>query len=174
MTIFVLLILAAIWASVLIPPFLRSRAEGRPADSIVDFRRQLGVLQRTAPSRFGAANSLRDPYDRPQLAPPVRGLAPAAVRTLTADARRRRTMKRRRDVFVGLLAAMGMSLVLSRIGALSALIWVHVLLDLAFVGYVAVLVHLRNLAAERELKVRFLPTAAAPVEPALLARSSVH
>lgn len=174
MTILVLLILAAIWALVLIPPFLRTRAEGRPADSIVDFRRQLGVLQRTAPHRFGAANSLHDPYDRPVLAPPVRGLTPAAVRTLTADARRRRTIKRRRDVFVGLLAAMGVSLVLSRFGPLSALIWAHVLLDLAFAGYVAVLVQLRNLSAEREVKVRYLPTSTAPVEPALLARSSVH
>lgn len=174
MTIFVLLILAAIWALVLIPPFLRSRAEGRPADSIVDFRRQLGVLQRTAPTRFGPANSLYDPADRPLLSPVVRGFAPGAVRTLTAESRRRRTVKRRRDVFVGLLAAMGASLLLSRLGPLSALIWVHVLLDLAFAGYVAVLVHLRNLSNEREVKVRFLPTAAAPVEPALLARSSVH
>ncbi|HVL27065.1 MAG TPA: hypothetical protein VM390_02875 [Acidimicrobiales bacterium] len=45
----VLLILAVIWAAVLIPPFLRARAEGRPADSITDFHRQLSVLRRTGP-----------------------------------------------------------------------------------------------------------------------------
>ena len=46
MTHLVLVILAAIWAAVLLPPFLQSRSENRPADSISTFRNQLHVLER--------------------------------------------------------------------------------------------------------------------------------
>ena len=45
----VLVVLAVVWAAVLVPPYLRSRAEARPADSIGHFRRQLATLQRTGP-----------------------------------------------------------------------------------------------------------------------------
>ena len=45
----VLLVLAGIWAAVLIPPAVRARAEGRPGDSIHNFKRQLTVLRRTGP-----------------------------------------------------------------------------------------------------------------------------
>jgi hypothetical protein len=48
----VLLVVAAAWAAVLIPPMLRSRVENRPNSSVTDFRRQLNKLQSTAtPSR---------------------------------------------------------------------------------------------------------------------------
>ena len=45
-----LLILAGIWVAVAVG-FFRSRMETTRVDSIVDFRRQLRVLQRTRPSR---------------------------------------------------------------------------------------------------------------------------
>ncbi len=69
--------------------------------------------------------------------------------------------------------AMGASLVLSFIPALGKMMWVHLALDLAFVAYVALLVRVRNLAAERELKVRFLPTVTNP-QPQLLLRRSAN
>jgi hypothetical protein len=48
----VLLVVAAAWAAVLIPPMLRSRVENRPNSSVTDFRRQLNTLQSTStPSR---------------------------------------------------------------------------------------------------------------------------
>jgi hypothetical protein len=47
----VLLVVAAAWAAVLIPPLLRSRIENRPNSSVSDFRRQLNRLQSTVPSR---------------------------------------------------------------------------------------------------------------------------
>lgn len=50
----VLLVVAAAWAAVLIPPLLRSRIENRPNSSVTDFRRQLNKLQSTVPSRAGA------------------------------------------------------------------------------------------------------------------------
>jgi hypothetical protein len=47
----VLLVVAAAWAAVLIPPLVRSRIENRPNSSVTDFRRQLNRLQSTVPSR---------------------------------------------------------------------------------------------------------------------------
>ena len=51
----VLLVVAAAWAAVLIPPLLRSRIENRPNSSVTDFRRQLNRLQSTVPSRASGA-----------------------------------------------------------------------------------------------------------------------
>src|SRR6056297_1294676 len=50
----VLLVVAAAWAAVLLPPMLRSRVENRPNSSVTDFRRQLDKLQHTAGPRPGA------------------------------------------------------------------------------------------------------------------------
>jgi hypothetical protein len=50
----VLLVVAAAWAAVLIPPLLRSRIENRPNSSVTDFRRQLNKLQSTVPTRASA------------------------------------------------------------------------------------------------------------------------
>jgi hypothetical protein len=91
----------------------------------------------------------------------------------TEAARRARTLKRRRDVLFGLLGAMGGSLLLGFLPSLRVLWGLHVVLDLLFVGYVALLVRMRNVAAEREMKLRFIPSAPAP-EPALLLRRSAH
>jgi len=49
----VLLVVAAAWAAVLIPPLLRSRVENRPNSSVTDFRNQLSSLQRAVPTRSG-------------------------------------------------------------------------------------------------------------------------
>ncbi|MCU0260573.1 MAG: hypothetical protein MUE78_06105 [Ilumatobacteraceae bacterium] len=51
----VLLVVAAAWAAVLVPPLLRSRVENRPNSSVTDFRRQLNRLQSTVPSRASAS-----------------------------------------------------------------------------------------------------------------------
>ena len=164
----VLLFLAVIWAAVLVPPMLRARAEGRPADSIGNFRRQLHVLQRTGPGLVPPANSIR-------LGRPMGYAALAAPMRMTpADARRARTLKRRRDVLYGLLAAMGGSLVLGMLPSLRVLWGLHLVLDALFVGYVTLLVRMRNMAAEREMKLRFIPPGASAPEPALLLRRSAH
>ena len=154
----VLLLLAVIWAAVLIPPMVRARAESRPSGSITDFRRQLRVLARTTPtSSYSASLSYA---------------APVAVRR-PAPRRRTTSVKRRRDILVGLLVAMAGSLLFGVLPPLRVLWLVHVVLDVLFVAYVALLVYMRNLAAERDMKVRFLPTAAPrSPEPALLLRRS--
>jgi hypothetical protein len=168
----VLIVLAAVWAAFLLPPILRARSEHRPSGSISDFRRQLHVLARTSP---GAAGATRVTPIRPGVAPrssrPL-GAAPAGAPLRLG--RSRQSVKRRRDVFVGLLVAMAGSLVLGVLPPLRALWAVHVVLDLLFAGYVAALVYLRNLAAEREMKVRFLPPPVRAPEPALLYRRSAN
>ena len=62
----VLLVLALVWAAVLIPPALRARQEGRPSDSISNFRRQLAVLRRTGPRNSRGSN---DHWARPYASP---------------------------------------------------------------------------------------------------------
>ena len=169
----VLIVLVAVWAAFLLPPILRARSEHRPSGSISDFRRQLHVLARSAPAGNVAPQSLPG-----RVVPMHATLPPVAVRGHVAPGsqplrlgRNRTTVKRRRDVFVGLLVAMVGSLVLGILPPLRILWSVHVVIDVLFAAYVGALVYLRNLAAEREMKVRFLPTAAPAVgEPALLLR----
>ena len=57
----VLLVVAAAWAAVLLPPLLRSRLENRPNSSVLDFRNQLSSLQRAVPTR-GVSRPLDGPF----------------------------------------------------------------------------------------------------------------
>lgn len=183
----VLLVLAGIWAAVLIPPAVRARAEGRPGDSISNFRRQLTVLHRTTPHagrsgagdlrRFHAPAAAVTPVHGPLRSTPVRSgpagrsaaVRPqaAALRGVAPSASRNRTIRRRRDVLTALLVAVVATLILGVLLG-SGLVWgAQLLADVLLVAYVALLVHQRNVAAERDMKVRFLPQAAR-LEPALL------
>jgi hypothetical protein len=164
----VLLLLAVIWATVLIPPIVKARAENRPAGSIVDFRRRLRVLAHATPQSPASAS----PHPRGPV-PPGRAPRPFALAPRPALSRQRRSIKRRRDILVGLVVAMTGSLVLGFLPPLRVLWAVHALLDVLFIAYVATLIYLRNLAVEREMKLRFLPTPAA-AEPALLLRRSAN
>jgi predicted tellurium resistance membrane protein TerC len=107
--------------------------------------------------------------------PIARQAGPRAT-AMSAMSSRARTQRRRRDIFVGMLAAMVTSLVLGFVPSLRILWVVHLLVDAMFVTYVALLVHMRNQAAEKEMKVRFLPQhlGTRTPEPALLLRRSAH
>lgn len=185
----VLLVLAAIWAAVLIPPALRSRAEGRPGDSISAFHRQLSVLRRTGPRSQRLA--MGDHWSRPSapLAPPmasrsrVSGTAArtphgprsvaspawAGMRAPIMSSARSRTLRRRRDVLAALVVAAAVTLVLGALPMLRMLWAAHLVFDVLLVAYVALLIRQRNAAAEREMKVRFLPRSV-PLEPAMVTR----
>lgn len=54
----ILIVVAAAWAAVLLPPLLRNRAENRPNSSVSDFRAQLSSLQRAMPSRGVSVRSM--------------------------------------------------------------------------------------------------------------------
>lgn len=168
----VLRILVVIWAAVLIPPCLRRRAENRPADSITHFHQQLSTLRRTGPrgvrGDWAPEGTMASRHVAP-LAPTgmpyagVRGPSALATRPPFAASRsavaRRSARRRRRDILMTLLVAAGTTLVLGAIPALRMLWLVHAAADVLLFGYVALLIRQRNLATERELKVRLLPTA---------------
>lgn len=189
----VLLVLAAIWAAVLIPPWWRNRAEGRPGDSISAFQRQQSVLRRTGPR--GQRLVVGDQWSRPStpLGPPLtargrvnstparaprgpRSVAAspawAGVRAAPVSSVRSRTLRRRRDILAALVVAAGSTLVLGAVPVLRMLWTAHLVFDVLLVAYVALLIRQRNAAAEREMKVRFLP-GPVPFEPALVRQEPV-
>ena len=203
----VLLILAAIWAAVLIPPALRRRAAGRPGDSIHAFQGQLSTLRRTAPR--GHRLGMGDHWSRPStpLAPPLAPLGrphigpthvgpthvPGGSRTVVTPpawagmrapaavvpSSRTRTLRRRREILTALAVAAVASLVLGALPFLRMLWAAHVVFDVLLVAYVALLIRQRNVAAEREMKVRFLPGATfdpaiVRQEPVLLRRTAAN
>jgi len=71
MTQLVIIVVAAVWAAVVIPPLLRSRVENRPNSSVTDFRRQLSTLQGTSNPRMrtiGRPLAQSSPLHRPAAA----------------------------------------------------------------------------------------------------------
>jgi hypothetical protein len=129
----------------------RSRVEARPADSIKQFHRHLRVLNGTEPHGYSRALTA-------QVGSPVI-TAPATYRRSTsssAELRRRRTLERRRNVLFSLTALCAGTLLFSLVLGPKMLL-VHVLCDLMLAAYVALLVQLRNAAAERDTKLRYLP-----------------
>ncbi len=75
----VLLVVAAAWAAVLLPPLLRSRVENRPNSSVTDFRRQLSKLQSTASPPRGSMRTIGRPLAQSPLQRPAAGARPGHV-----------------------------------------------------------------------------------------------
>jgi hypothetical protein len=73
----VLIVVAAAWAAVLLPPLLRSRMDSRPDSSVSSFRRQLTSLQRTSP---GAGMAPMRSMARPLAGSPRPGQRPVGER----------------------------------------------------------------------------------------------
>ncbi len=165
MTLLVLVILAVIWAAVLLPPYLQNRSESRPADSISTFRNQLSVLERRStmvtpgvPSRYGPAQPMR--AAAPARRPATRSVAPQAQRARLA---RMEAKRRRRDILLTLLAASGLTLVLGLV--MAPVLLLHLAIDVLLGAYVALLVRQRRIAEERSVKVRYLAPAARGSQP---------
>jgi hypothetical protein len=157
----VLLILAVVWAVFLVPQVLRHRAEKTPADSIGAFRNQLNVLERTTPGMLGRSA-------RPAPANLGIGLGRPIGRPVS---QREIVRRRRQNILFGLLGAMGVTLLLGLL--VPTFLLVHVALDVLFFAYCAGLVRARNVVAERDMKVRYLPGPAfQSAEPPLLLRRS--
>lgn len=168
----VLLVLAIVWG-VLLVSWLRSRSnQGAFSDSVGTFRRHLTVLERAAPVRVPPANRLRGgstygiPAYRPQGARRTAGGRPVSPRpgslrpgsaAAMAALRRRQAQKRRRDVLLGLIAGVLATFLLAAVARTGAMWVLQVAFDLVLAGYVALLVRMRNLAAERQLKLRYMP-----------------
>lgn len=161
----VLVILGLIWGFVLIPPYLQTRRESRPSDSIASFRQQLSVLERATPGGRSSNLSRLDVgrYEIPRYDTRSNVSQLAAVRSArrpsAAAMRKAEVRRRRRDVFVTLLGAVGVSFLLAVV--LGGSVWMlHFLIDAAFLAYVAMLVSIQQQSVERDMKVRHLPPTA--------------
>jgi hypothetical protein len=140
LAILVLVILAVLWAVVLVPPLVRSRAEGRRSDSVHDFRYRLGVLSKTGGHAVSAGR-------RPD------GYAPRGMT---------RAQRRRRDVLLVLTVAAVLSLGLAA-GTGSTMVWaVQLLADALLVTYVLAIARMRSVSTDRRAKVAYLPNPARP------------
>jgi hypothetical protein len=154
-----LLVLAIAWAAVLLPPYLRKRRHSRLGDSISLFNRHLSVLERTAPTGSTSAS----------LSPMANGAAsPLPVPRSAIEAQ-----QRRREV----LAVIGAAVLVSLAGAAligGLFVYLHLLIDVLALGYLALLARLKRVHDERAQKVRTLPVVSQSgrsAEPVLL-RSS--
>jgi hypothetical protein len=161
----ILLILVVVWAVVLGPSFLRRRAARRGDDSIGAFHRQLRVLEPAGPSLVDPANRL----DVARAGHAVSG-AGHHLRDVRHDRFfRPEACRRRREVLmvlVGIAAGTGL---LGLVPPLRPILVLTVVAVVVLAAYIALLVHLRTLALEREAKLRYLPQASRP-EPAFVVR----
>ena len=167
MTPVVIVILAVVWAAVLIPPMLQNRSQARPADSISAFQSQLSTLQRRTVGESGSG-----PITPPNGMRAVRPVSatygtagPAEFRPVplgTVDQARLARIdaqRRRRRVLAGLLVAAAATLLLSFV--LPPLRTLHLVIDALLLCYVGLLVRRRKLAMERAAKVRYMNQAQA-------------
>jgi len=166
LTLVVLLVLAVLWAVVLLPPLLRSRMTStRSVDSIGEFNYKLGVLSRTGSSATPSA-MLAPPVVRTTPLPAPRPAAsrvtqsPRPARTPYASASpaaSARAAKRRGDVLRGLVIAVALTMALAYFTG-SSLFWgVQLLTDLALVAFLGLWAWTRSAQVDREETVRFLP-----------------
>jgi hypothetical protein len=132
-----LVILALLWAAVLVPDFIQRSQERSRSDSIGSFSRQLSTLSQTLPSsRPGQATSRPQP-SRP-LGSPTYGLTRQPVRTPRPPMVSSATQKRRQDVMTTLVTVALMTF----LGAVSVggiFFIAHVLVDVALVAYLGLL-----------------------------------
>ena len=181
MTLPVLIILAVLWAVVLVPPLLRSRRQ-RTADSIVDFNYTLDLLGRTngnvdgatgddGPTPpVGAADAPTVPHAvfRPGAAPPTAAairMSPLPVNVdvgLASTTAAQRSARRRRDVLRILSAAFLVTLVVALVAHVAALWALQALVDVILGGYLSLWVWARGIQADRIDKVRYLPELRVP------------
>lgn len=144
MTLVVLVILAAIWVLVLVPPLLRARTQ-RTNDSIDDFNHRLDVLGRTN-------GALRVEAMR----------VPPAMKAA----------RRRRDVLRSLVVAVVVTGLLGLATNIVAAWVLHALADVALLAFCGLWAWVRSVELERVLKVRPLGAPARAELPLRRAASS--
>ncbi|QYG93885.1 hypothetical protein HC251_16580 [Iamia sp. SCSIO 61187] len=156
----VLILLAIVWAIVLVPPLVRNRADLRPGSSVSSFRQDLAVIGRTTPT-----SSLRPPSLAPIGSSTTRAASGAPLAGTPAG--RSAARKRRRDVLFTLGGAAGFTLLLA-LAFGGPMLLLHLAVDVALGAYVYLLVQMRKLAEEQAVKVRYL-AAPAQSQPRLVA-----
>jgi hypothetical protein len=160
-TFVVLFILAVVWAVYLVS-WARSRTEHRSVNSISSFSKHLSVLERTAPGRPSAPTRIAGSpapqrssasLARPAFAPTA--YSPTGAPRPSAALTRRQAKERRKNILFG-LAGFALVTLAGAVTMGGAMVYLHLLADLALGGYVVLLVQTQRLAEERHHKVRYL------------------
>ena len=167
MAVVVILVLAVLWAAVLVPPILRSRAESGAAGGISDF---FGRMRDGLGHRANGGDPALSPL-QPIMGPvgpmggPVDPYSSAPVGPIHVPGAMSPAQRRRRDVLVGLLGAVAITLVMALFSSGLAFWVLHLVADVLLFGYVYMLLQLkaRNGGAER----RPMPARQGPVAPSL-------
>ena len=163
MTLPVLIILAALWAVVLVPPLLRSRSQRR-ADSIVDFNYKLDVLGKTN-GNLDLPQTVAPPpspvFSRDPLSVTAPRSAPLPLLVPRSGAAER-SAKRRRDLVRGFSVAIAVSLLLAAVTRSPALWALQMMVDLLAGIYALLWAWARSAQAERAEKVRYMPELRVP------------
>lgn len=135
-----LLSIAVAWLGVGAHALLRRQRESRPNNSVVSFREQLATLERAAPGSTLRPLGETSPTGSVTIAPPAKSV-----------------VRRRREVFLGLLGTTGLAFLLLVVvpGALTGLLFVVAASAFGAYTYALRQLHLRQL--ERSAKVRALP-----------------
>jgi len=160
----VLLILAAMWAAVLIPPVLRARTVQRSGDTIGDFSHRLSALARRSDRRpaHNPARGRIDSLARLQGGPALSAPTPVGGASIAMTPMQRR----RRDVLVVLGGAAGFFCLVALVAQSAFTVFLALVALGALGAYCYALVQLkqRRIAAkaaeaeqlERSVKVRYL------------------
>jgi hypothetical protein len=162
--ILVILVLAILWAAVLLPPILRSRSEagdfpGGVGEFLGKLRSGLGH-GRQSDAGLPPLQPLMGPIGGPMQAPPT-GPVPVSGGAMSP------AQRRRRDVLIGLLAAAGLTFLMAFFAG-SMLFWVlNLLADALLGGYVYLLLQLKS-------RQQFRAQAARPTGPSFGAATNVH
>jgi hypothetical protein len=161
----VLLILAAMWAAVLLPPVLRARTVQRTGDTIGDFRYRLGVLGNRTGRRQNASAGARGPIDslaRLQAPAVIPGTGPVAD---PRNGSMSPMQRRRRDILLGLAGATSVTFFLA-VAMSSAFAWFMWLVSASALGvYVWLLIRMKQMRSEQGEKVRYLSERRPQVAP---------
>lgn len=171
MTLLLIVLLVLLWGAVIVPTLLRTRQS--PASSVGTFRKHIQALGERTPghgaSRRTVTKSGAINPGRWIIAPPQSVSASASRRRSGASGGYGRefdfgpqsrvslgegfdpTIEQRRQVFVLLLAAAGVSLVLGLVPALHVLLMVHIGIDALLACYVGYLLRAKARRPRREL-----------------------
>lgn len=165
MTAVVLIGLAAVWAVVLIPGWVRALRERTGRRTTIDaFSDQLNVLG-NGPAFDGTTppGSRLRPLER-------RGRRPRSTIPMSAEDAR----QRRRDVIVILVAGAVVSLVGFIASGIVVVLIAHLMIDAALAGFVTLVVQRRKMEAERMAKVHYLQPPAGRGRDVKVARRSAN
>jgi hypothetical protein len=134
-------------------PWFRKRSDVQPATSIASFRNQITNLERTRPGSYrGVATS----GGGQRYVPIAHSLQSSGV--IPVPRTRSEVRRRRRDVLVALFGLDLLALLTVGVGVGSVALLMSLLTFGLTAAYIGLLVQVTRLAAERERKVRALPS----------------